>query len=102
MNYKFNNVEHEKMVRYLEKNISPEKRVELIHKIYKDKESTMENSLKIYNVKCWVYSRPYVKVVAATSEKNVRELLEKEPVEIEDIVELDIETAQELHSYELN
>jgi len=90
------------MVRYLEKSISPEKRVELIHKIYKDKENTMENSLKIYNVKCWVYSRPYIKVIAATSESNVESLLEKEPVEIEEIIELDIETAQELHSYELN
>ncbi|MGG0308306.1 hypothetical protein ABEY43_07170 [Priestia megaterium] len=57
--------------------------------------------MKVYNVKCWVYSRPYIKIVAATSEYKVKELLQKEPIEIESIAEMEIGSATQLHTYEI-
>ncbi|MEM4994854.1 hypothetical protein WKH56_20030 [Priestia sp. SB1] len=97
MLYRFNKKEDDKMVRYFENNMNPERRIRLMYEeIIK---SERMNALKLYNVKCWVYKRPYVKVIAATSEQNVRDLLAKEPVEIEDIVEVDIKTAQQIHEY---
>ncbi|WP_310877015.1 hypothetical protein [Priestia megaterium] len=57
--------------------------------------------MKIYSVKCRVYQRPYYKIVAATSEDKVKELLSQKEkfLEIEDIVEMEIESAQVLHCH---
>ncbi len=99
MSYRFNEKENDKMVRYFERNMNPEKRIKLMYEeIIK---SERMNSMKIYSVKCRVYQRPYYKIVAATSEDKVKELLSQKEkfLEIEDIVEMEIESAQVLHCH---
>jgi len=87
------------MVRYFESNMSPERRIKLMYEEFIKSERM--RSMKVYNVKCWVYSRPYIKIVAATSEDKVKELLQKEPIEIESIAEMEISSATQLHTYEI-